>query len=76
MRIQINHQGKEFVNEVPENFHEMTRSKQRITSPYHPQSYGLCERQNRIIKDSLAKVLEEKQKNGPISLMAYFSPIR
>ena len=45
MRIQINDQGKEFVNEVSENLHEMTGTEQRITSAYHPQSNGLCERQ-------------------------------
>ena len=41
MRIQINDQGKEFVNEVPENLHEITGTQQRITSAYHPN--GLCE---------------------------------
>ena len=46
MRIQINDQGKEFVNEVFENLHETTGTEQRITSAYHPQSSGLCERQN------------------------------
>ena len=37
MRMQINDQGKEFVNEVSENFHEMTGTEQRITSAYHPR---------------------------------------
>ena len=62
MRIQINDQGKEFVNAVSKNLHEMTGTEQRITSSYHPQSNGLCERQICIIKDSLVKVLEEKPK--------------
>ena len=35
----------------------MTGTEERITSAYHPQ---LCKRQNRIIKDSLIEVLEEK----------------
>ena len=35
----------------------MIGTEQRITSAYHPQSNGLCERQNRTIKDSLVKVL-------------------
>ena len=65
MRIQINDQGKEFVNEVSKNLHEMTGTEQRITSAYHPQSNGLCEHQNRPIKDSLVKVLEEKPKEWP-----------
>ena len=65
MRIQINDQRKEFVIEVSENLHEMTGTEQRITSAYHPQSNGLCERQNCTIKDSLVKVLEEKPKEWP-----------
>ena len=65
MRIQINDRGKEFVNEVPKNLHEMTGAEQRITSAYHPQSNGLCECQNRTIKDSLVKVLDEKLKEWP-----------
>ena len=35
----------------------MTGTEERNTSAYHPQ---LCKRQNRIIKDSLIEVLEEK----------------
>ena len=65
LRIQTNDQGKEFVNEVSENLHEMTGTEHRITSVYHPQSNGLCERQNRTIEDSLVKVLEEKPKEWP-----------
>lgn len=65
MRIQINDQGKEFVNEVITNLHEMTGVDQRITSAYHPQSNGLCERQNRNIKESLVKVLNAKPSEWP-----------
>ena len=65
MRIQINDQGKEFVNKVTENLHETTGTEQRITSAYHPQSNGLCEHQNCTIKDSLVKVMEEKLKECP-----------
>ena len=43
----------------------MTGTEQRVTSAYHPQSNGLCERQNRTIKDSLVKILEENQKEWP-----------
>lgn len=65
IKIQINDQGKEFVNQVAENLHKMTGTEQRITSAYHPQTNGLCERQNRTIKDSLIKVLEEKAEHWP-----------
>ena len=65
MRIQINDQGKEFVTKVSENLHEMAGTERRITFAYHPQSNGLCERQNRTIKDSLLKVLEAEPKEWP-----------
>ena len=45
--------------------HETTGTEQRITSAYHPQSNGLCEHQNRTIKDFVVKVLEEKPKEWP-----------
>ena len=61
-KTQINDQGKEFVNEVSDALLEFTGTDQRVTSTYHPQSNGLCERQNRKIKDSLVKVLEENPK--------------
>ena len=57
--------AKEFVNEVLNKLLEMTGTEQRVTSAYHPQSNGLCERQNRTIKDSLVKILEENPKEWP-----------
>ena len=68
----INDQGKKFVNEVSENLHKMTGTEQRITSAYHPQSNGLCESQNRTIKDSLVNVLEEKPKEWPSIIDSIF----
>ena len=56
LRIQIDDQGREFVNEVSKTLHQMTGVEQRVTSAYHPQANGLVERQNRTIKDSLIKV--------------------
>ena len=46
--------------QISENLHEITGTEQRITSAYHPN--GLCERQDRTIKNSLVKVLVEKPK--------------
>ena len=43
----------------------MTGTEQRVTSAYHPQANGLCERQNRTIKDALVKVLDENPENWP-----------
>ena len=39
--IQINDQGREFVNEVCKQLHELTEVEQRVTSSYHPQVNGL-----------------------------------
>ena len=65
IQIQINDQGREFVNEVNSNLHRMTGTEQRVTSAYHPQANGLVERQNRSIKESLVKVLNEKPTEWP-----------
>ena len=51
--------------EVSNKLIEITSTEQRVTSAYHPQSYGLCERQNRTIEDSLAKILEKNPKEWP-----------
>jgi len=36
-KVQINDQGREFVNKVSEEVHRLTGTKQRIASAYHPQ---------------------------------------
>ena len=64
-KTQINDQGKEFVNKVSDALLELTVADQRVTSAYHPQPNGLCERQNRTIKDSLVNVLEKNPKKWP-----------
>ena len=63
--IQINDQGREFVNEITNELHRLTGVEQRITSAYHPQANGLVERQNRTIKNSLIKVLDENATQWP-----------
>lgn len=57
--IQINDQGREFVNSLSDKLHQLTGTKQRITSAYHPQANGLVERQNRTIKEKLLKILDD-----------------
>ena len=56
--VQINDQGRDFVNGVCTCLHHLTGVEQRITSTYHLQSNGLVERQNRTIKNALVKVLD------------------
>ena len=63
--IQINDQGREFVNKVYKQLHELKGVKQRVTSAYHPQANGLVERQSRAIKNSLVKVLEDNPEMWP-----------
>ena len=61
LRIQINHQGREFVNDFITKLHEMNGVDKRINSTIqHPQANGHCERQNRTIKDSLVKVFDAR----------------
>ena len=62
VKIQINDQGREFVNSVSAELHALTGVKQRLTSAYHPQSNGLAERNNRTIQNSLLKTLQEEHK--------------
>ena len=64
-KIQINDQGKESVKEMSDKLLEMTGTEQRVTSTYHPQSNSLYERQNRTIKNSLVKILEDNPKKQP-----------
>ena len=59
--IQINNQGRKFLNEVSDELNFLTGVQQRVTSAYHPQSNGLVEKQNRTTLNSLAKVSEENQ---------------
>lgn len=66
--VQINDQGREFCNAVSSKLHQLTGTKQRITSAYHPQANGLVERQNRTIQGSLLKVLGNNQDRWPEAL--------
>ena len=63
--IQINDQGREFVNAVSTELHRLCGIKQRVTSAYHPQANGLVERQNRTIKEKLLKVLGDETASWP-----------
>ena len=47
------------MNEVADERHLMTGTQQRVISTYHLQSNGLIEHQNRTIKNTLVKVLDQ-----------------
>ncbi|CAK9299540.1 unnamed protein product [Gordionus sp. m RMFG-2023] len=59
--IQINDQGREFVNEVSTNYHKLVGTMQRVTSAYHPQANGMVERVNRTIQNELLKCIKDDQ---------------
>lgn len=63
--IQINDKGIEIANQVSEELHKLTGTKQKVTSAYHSQANGLAERQNRTIKNQLLKVLGDNVNNWP-----------
>ncbi|XP_065658825.1 uncharacterized protein LOC136083357 [Hydra vulgaris] len=66
--IQINDQGQEFCTKVSESVLNLTRTCQRITSAYHPQTNSLVERANRTTQVSMFKVLNGEQEKWPRSL--------
>ena len=55
--VQINDQGREFVNALSDRLHVLIGVQQRVTSAYHPQANGLTERNNRTIGERLVKCL-------------------
>ena len=63
--VQINDQGREFVNQLCDELHKLTGVEQRVTSAYHTQANRLVERQNRTIKNVLVKVLEDNHEMWP-----------
>lgn len=75
-RIQINDQGREFVNQVSARLFQLTGTAQRITSAYHPQANGLVERSNRTVQGALLKVLENEQDRWPEALNGVLFAIR
>ena len=60
VKIQINDQGREFVNKVFTELHRLSGVEQHVTGAYHPQANRLVERQNMIIKDSIMKSLSDR----------------
>ena len=66
--------GPEFVDKTVKLILQKLGIKQRAQSVYHPQSQGICERMNGVIKNRLAKICQHTGLNWiaalPLALMA------
>ncbi len=58
--VHITDQGTEFCNVVSEALCRRSGTTHRVTSPYHPQANGLCERLNRDTMMGLRKMVEDR----------------
>ena len=71
----ISDQGREFVNSVVDHLLERMSTEHRISSAYHPQTNGQRERDNRTLKEALAKQVNDECNNWdtliPGVLLAY-----
>lgn len=54
-------QGREFVNQVIANMLKETKTKQHLSSPYHPMANGLVERTNQSIIAKIAKLANRER---------------
>ena len=68
--IQIDDQGREFVNSVFAELYRLTGVIHRVTSAYHPKASGLIERGNRTIKNLLIKALDSSLTDWSYVLIA------
>ena len=69
--IVISDQGREFVNKLSQHLFRLTGTKHNVTSAYHPQSNGLCERMNQTLQRCLLKMVNKQQNNWDV----YLDPI-
>ena len=72
--IMILDQGREFVNRLNQELMKLSGTDHRITSAYHPQTNGLCERLNRTLQNTLLKRVNDNQDDWdellPVALFA------
>lgn len=70
-------QGRNFESQIFSEMCNLLGIRKTRTTPLHPQSDGMVERFNKTLKDHLAKVVSENQRDWdrhiPIFLMAYRS---
>lgn len=64
----ISDQGKEFCNKINNDFCQQMGIKRCVSSAYHPQTNGLVERVNGMVKRRVSKLLVDRGKNWDESL--------
>lgn len=79
MDILISDQGREFVNKVIDNLMKQLQTDHRIASAYHPQTNGQRERDNRTLKETLGKLVNDQGNDWdefiPGVLLAYHTSV-
>ena len=63
-KLIVTDQGTNFKSNLAEEFYSALRSKHVTTTPYHPQTNGLTERYNGVIKTTLTKFANHFTKAG------------
>lgn len=66
----LSDQGRQFVSDLMGEVHKLLATKPVFTAPYHPQSNGICERFNGVLKTILRKVCT----NHPRQWHNYIAP--
>jgi hypothetical protein len=59
--VHITDQGTEFCNLLQDEMYELSGTRHRVTSAYHPQANGLVECQNCTTSDQIRKAMEEQE---------------
>ena len=71
----LSDRGSQFTSDLMKEVCRLVSLKQVLTTPYHPQCNGLCERMNGVLKAMLRKMCEEQPKDWdrylPAVLFAY-----
>lgn len=71
----LSDRGPQFTSDITREISRLLGIKQNFTSPYHPQSNGVCERLNGTIKSMISKIPKKDSANWdlflPCLLFAY-----
>lgn len=71
-QIVMSDQGREFINKVNQELFLLCGRDHRISSAYHPQTNGLDERMNQILKGSLVKFVTTTKTTGMCTSRVFY----